>query len=237
MSPVTFDKEINDQIEESVEFFRINQDEFSRLAKTLLGDLSETAQLRDYIHSTKYRVKDPEHLKDKLERKAFEAIKNGKDYDITTNNLYTKIDDLAGVRLLHLYTHQLEPIHAGILDILKEYRYHSVRKPIAYTWDIENKEYFEKLGFKAHLRKSLYTSVHYIIEPNRRTKMRCEVQVRTLAEEIWSEVSHSINYPHETKSLACKEQLKVLARVASGCTRLVDSIYTCFEDYCKSTET
>ena len=49
--------------------------------------------------------------------------------------------------------------------------------------------------------------------------------VRTLAEELWGEVSHTVNYPHKTHSIACNEQLAALARVASGCTRLVDSIF------------
>ena len=237
MSPITLDREIDSQIKESVDFFRKKREQFNHFAKTLLGDLSETGQLQDYIHSTKYRAKDPDHLKDKLERKAVEVIEKGKNFNVTTKNLYTKIEDLAGIRLLHLYTHQLEPIHAGILHVIREHKYRLVGTPEASTWDIENKDYFEKLGFKAILRKSLYTSVHYIIEANRTTKMRCELQVRTLAEELWGEVSHSINYPQETNSLACKEQLKVLARVASGCTRLVDSIFTCHDDHCKSIET
>ena len=43
---------------------------------------------------------------------------------------------------------------------------------------------------------TLYTSVHYVIESNSRTRITCEVQVRTLSEEVWGEVDHKINYPH-----------------------------------------
>ena len=70
----------------------------------------------------------------------------------------------------------------------------------------------------------MYTSVHYVVEPVF-DQIACEIQVRTLAEELWGEVSHTVNYPEETDSIACKEQLAALARVASGCTRLVDSIF------------
>jgi len=42
-----------------------------------------------------------------------------------------------------------------------------------------------------------------------------------MADEIWGEVSHTINYPTPTTIAACLEQLKVLARVTSGCTWLV----------------
>ena len=41
----------------------------------------------------------------------------------------------------------------------------------------------------------------------------CEIQVRTLFEEIWGEIDHTINYPHSTESIACKEQLKVLTKL------------------------
>ena len=50
-------------------------------------------------------------------------------------------------------------------------------------------------------------------------------------EEVWGEVEHSINYPHKIDNLACREQLKVLARVTSSATRLVDSIFLTFEEH------
>jgi hypothetical protein len=50
-------------------------------------------------------------------------------------------------------------------------------------------------------------------------------------EEVWGEVDHQLNYPHETPSLACREQLKVLARVTSSATRLVDAIFLTHEDH------
>lgn len=50
-------------------------------------------------------------------------------------------------------------------------------------------------------------------------------------EEVWGEVDHSINYPHKTESLPCREQIKALARATSSCSRLVDSIFTSFDDY------
>jgi ppGpp synthetase/RelA/SpoT-type nucleotidyltranferase len=55
--------------------------------------------------------------------------------------------------------------------------------------------------------------------------MTAEIQVRTLMEEVWGEVDHTMNYPYPVESLACREQLKVLARVTSSASRLVDSIF------------
>jgi ppGpp synthetase/RelA/SpoT-type nucleotidyltranferase len=53
----------------------------------------------------------------------------------------------------------------------------------------------------------------------------CEIQVRTLMEEVWGEVDHELNYPVQTDVFSSREQLQVLARVTSSATRLVDSIF------------
>ena len=234
MANIKINKPILKKIDKAVQNYSENRDQFKHLAKTVLSNLYETSKLGQYIHSTKFRAKKPDHLRDKLIRKAIEAKQKNKDFDIGTDNLYSKIDDLAGVRLLHLHTIQMTKIHPAILEVLDEHMYRVIGKPTAYTWDIEYKDILENIGLKTVLRKSMYTSVHYIVEANRKTKMRCEIQVRTLMEEVWGEVSHTLNYPQETGVFACKEQLKVLARVASGCTRLVDSIFSCYEDHNRS---
>jgi len=79
----------------------------------------------------------------------------------------------------------------------------------------------------------MYTSVHYVVEANTKTRYTCEIQVRTLMEELWGEVDHTINYPHKTPSIACSEQIRALARLTSGCSRLVDSIFRSHEEYCR----
>lgn len=219
------------QIDRAVVQYTDQRDEFERLANAVHVSFSQDPRLIPLIHSTKVRAKDPEHLRDKLMRKANEAIEKGKKFDISEDNLFTKIEDLAGVRLLHLHTKQVSEIHPAILGVIEEFMYKLIGKPVAYTWDIESYEYFKELGLKAIHRKSMYTSIHYILKANRKTDMRCELQVRTLMEEVWGEVSHTINYPHETKSVACQEQLRVLARIASGCSRLVDSIFTSAEEF------
>ncbi len=78
----------------------------------------------------------------------------------------------------------------------------------------------------------MYSSVHYTVMPNKtKANVRAEIQVRTLSEEIWGEVDHRFNYSHAVDSVACGEQIKVLARVASSCTRLVDSIFASYADW------
>ena len=55
--------------------------------------------------------------------------------------------------------------------------------------------------------------------------------MRTLADEIWGEIDHKLNYPHEHSNIACREQIRVLARVTSSCSRLVDAIVTTNEEW------
>lgn len=232
MAKIALHKKEITQIEKAVGRFVSESERFERFAKTLHDDLTESTELRRYIHFAKYRVKAPGHLRKKLERRALEAKRNGKPFTITEHNVFKRIQDLAGVRILHLHTEQMANINPRILEILDEQRYKLLKGPIANLWDEEHRMYFESLGIKTRPRgDTMYTSVHYVVQANTRSVTTCELQVRTLSEEVWGEVSHKINYPEETDSLACREQLKVLARVTSSCTRLVDAIFKSYADH------
>lgn len=177
------------------------------------------------IHSIKYRLKDKNHLVDKIKRKWDEKG------PINGDNLFEKITDLAGVRILHLYPSQFSVIHEEIINQVKAEEWFFDEDPKAYTWDPEFKLFYEDLNIHCELKHSCYTSVHYLVKPRADSPYRCEIQVRTLFEEIWSEIDHTINYPFPTGSVACKEQLKVLARLASTGTKLADSIFLSHEEF------
>ena len=83
--------------------------------------------------------------------------------------------------------------------------------PVAKTWDDEYREYFAALNIGIESSANMYTSIHYVVQPNSRLEITCEIQVRTLMEEVWGEVDHSINYPVKSDSRSCREQIKVLA--------------------------
>jgi ppGpp synthetase/RelA/SpoT-type nucleotidyltranferase len=191
-----------------------------------LGDaILGSPKLMEHVHSTKGRLKDPDHLEDKLFRKLKEAKGKGKEFRITDKNLLYKINDLAGFRILHLYTEQIVKIDRELRAVLDEYRFQLFETPKARTWDDENRAFFQNAGIRTVKSPKMYTSVHYVVKSNSTTKVTCEIQVRTLAEELWGEVDHTLNYPYECSIPACSEQIKVLARVTSSCSRLVDSIF------------
>ncbi len=197
----------------------------------LLLALNSSAKLSVFIHSIRSRLKDPKHLRGKLERKLKACASAKKVFDVRPENLLVKINDLVGVRILHLHTRQIRHIDAVLREIFEENKYRLVEGPFARTWDDESRQFFNECNIQTQVSPSMYTSVHYVIESVSRTKVTAEIQVRTLSEEVWGEVDHSMNYPNQSDSVPCREQLKVLARVTSSATRLVDSIFLTLEDH------
>lgn len=171
------------------------------------------------VHSIRSRMKDEEHLRVKLQRKA----EKGK--LIQANELLALVTDLAGVRILHLYQAQFTEIHGVIADQIQRGDWCLCEPPVAYTWDPECTQFFEDLSIRTELKLSHYTSIHYTVKPRADSNLACEIQVRTLFEEAWGEIDHEINYPAESQINTCKEQLKVLAKLVGASTRLADSIF------------
>jgi putative GTP pyrophosphokinase len=213
------------RIEELVSHYRANRDVVVRFLKVVLVALRESKALSKHCHSIKSRPKSYDSLHDKLVRKLDDAKEKRKPFAITKENLFQVVTDLAGVRILHIHTRQFAEINKALKDIIKEEKYKLVEKPFARTWDDESRAIFLSHGVRVEPSPSMYTSVHYILESDSRTKVTCEIQVRTLMEEVWGEVDHTFNYPHPSKIVACREQIKALARATSAVTRLVDSIF------------
>jgi putative GTP pyrophosphokinase len=177
------------------------------------------------VHSVKARLKNRDHLREKLNRKwNDEAPINGA-------TIFERVTDLIGIRVLHLYQDQFPQIHKELMNkvnVLNDW--YLPEAPKAYTWDPESKLFFENLGVNVQIKESFYTSVHYLIKPRADSPICCEVQVRTLFEEIWGEVDHGLNYPTPSEILSCREQLRVLAKMVGAGSRLVDSIFRSARD-------
>ncbi len=179
------------------------------------------------IHSIKSRIKNQDHLLEKIERK----LELGR--QINKENFFTEITDLVGLRVLYLYQDQFYIIHTELMREINEIREWCLHEqPKAYTWDPESKNFYESLGITTELKDSYYTSVHYTIKKNNDSnQIRCEIQIRSLFEEIWGEIDHTINYPKKTDSLSCMEQIKVLSKLVATGTRLSDSIFRSYNEH------
>ncbi len=223
--PRRLTKSAQRHIEQTTRHFVDSRHLFEAVAKSLMACLTEDPELAGFIHFVKYRIKEVESLRAKLNRLHI----SGRDV-VDASNLFRRVSDLAGIRVIHLHTDQLIRIHPIILRILNEHQYALAGEAVAYCWDVEYEEFFKGIGIRTEHRPSMYTTVHYDIVANQRTGIACELQVRSLMDEVWGEVSHRVNYPQESPSAACRDQLKVLARLTSGCGRLVDSIFKSHND-------
>lgn len=224
------------EIDALVEHYVANQGPYRRFVSALNGQISDAVdpenehELAGLVHSIKFRLKSEAHLRDKLIRKHFQCEQDRRSFPYTISNLFSEVGDLAGYRILHLHTRQFEKLNAHLLPILEE-SHKIVEGPIAKVWDQETKEYFESIGVETEENKRMYSSVHYLVQPNSKTTLTIELQVRTLADEIWGEIDHKINYPHPHELLACREQIRALARLTSSCSRLVDSVMATHADW------
>jgi putative GTP pyrophosphokinase len=170
------------------------------------------------IHSVKSRMKSEDSIRAKVARKVHDGDL------LAPENIFLQITDFAGVRVLHLFQEQFADIHAAISLHVAQGEWVLHEPPKAYTWDPDAEGYFKNIGLETYLKDSRYTSVHYVVRPRTSSPACCEIQVRTLWEEIWGEIDHTINYPKECKVRACVEQIRVLARLVATGTRLGDSI-------------
>jgi ppGpp synthetase/RelA/SpoT-type nucleotidyltranferase len=224
-------KHIEKDINNLVKYYEENLEKVKSVCNSIFVSLNEHEELKKHCHTLKFRIKSFNSLKHKLERKYFESKIKKKIFNINEKNLFEKITDLAGIRILHLHTSQIENIIPILVSIFRENEFIIKEGPIANTWDIEYRKYYQNLGMRTKSRDSMYTSIHYVLLKNTTMKPRCEIQIRTLIEEAWGEVDHLFNYPDKIESIACQEQIKALARVTSSGTRLIDSIFRSKEEY------
>src|SRR5712692_4152815 len=82
----------------------------------LVMALESSSALKAVIHSMRSRLKDPDHLTDKLARKITDCKKKKVAFEIHPDNLLVKVNDLVGVRLLHLFTRQITDIDAALRE-------------------------------------------------------------------------------------------------------------------------
>ena len=189
-------------------------DDYGQMEKELESAanlVAECLRRLDKVHSIKLRIKEPEHLIEKIIRK---KIKNPL-MNITKDNYSTVITDLIGVRALHLFKEDWKEIHDYIIK----------------TWDLSEKP-------KANVREGDaenlinkftenscdivnhpygYRSVHYLIKvkPFKKTYIG-EIQVRTIFEEGWCEIDHKVRYPYDLNNPILANYLVVFNRLSGS---------------------
>lgn len=157
----------------------------------------------------RYRVKDPEHVIDKVIRKAIDGR------IITKDNFLDEIDDFVGLRILHLFKNNWEEIFK---EVSKEYI--AKETPKAYHRKGDDPDFLkrcEELKLERKEHPAAYRSIHYVaIVPVLSTTFKCEIQIRTVFEDAWSEIDHLVRYPNNTGNELLNSYLMMFNRLA-GC--------------------
>jgi ppGpp synthetase/RelA/SpoT-type nucleotidyltranferase len=156
------------------------------------------------IYLTKYRIKSPESTFLKVKRKRV-SLKEIKDY--------------AGLRILCLFENDILEVHTFILKKLKEKRY-GLEKFKIFNWEDDEKSFVRRVkqSYPHTLidnseKPSKYKSIHYIVKIQQpRHPLYVEIQLRTLLQDVWGELEHSLSYKRGRVHPHIKNSFRLLSR-------------------------
>ena len=178
------------------------------------------------LYSIHSRVKDTEHVIAKIIRKRTENY--NKYHGLNKNNYEKYLTDLIGVRGIILFKEQWKEFHNYIVDEIennpKLYVEDSERdfdedvthcyiaeKPKAHVRSGDKREIYEQISIPVDIVSDrVYRAIHYIVKFE---GVYLEIQIRTLPEESWGEVDHSVRYPYFQKEPILKEYTELLNRL------------------------
>lgn len=210
----------------------------------ILAYLNE--RLSEKVHSIRGRVKDPDHLVEKIIRNM-----NGKPekYDSLSIDNYNKIiTDLIGIRVIILDKRQWRDVHKILLNIFRNESDHYIQnpkdtekffdqyekefqkddislssgyhaeKPVVYITSEDDRQIYIDDNLRVDSSKARYRSIHYII---RYKEVYFEIQVRTLFEEGWLEFDHLIKYPYDRTNRKKQQYADILNSLAVAADNLI----------------
>ncbi|GAB6170208.1 RelA/SpoT domain-containing protein [Clostridium carnis] len=172
------------------------------------------------VHSVKSRVKNSERLIEKIIRKTEDRkSKYGASFEFNNENYKNEINDLIGIRVIHIFKDQWESIHDFITKTW------NVIEITANVRDGDNTKIFNDLGIEVRSRKSGYRSVHYLVEfyPTNQ-KVIAEIQVRTIFEEGYGEIDHRLRYSNSKIPEILESNLLLFNRIAGSADEMASLI-------------
>ena len=184
---------------------------------------------QNIVHSVKSRIKDSERLIEKIVRKT-EDRKNkyGDDFEFNLENYKNEINDLIGIRVIHIFKDQWREIHEFIINTWK------VIEITANVRDGDNITVFNDLNIEVRSKASGYRSVHYLVEfyPTNQ-KVIAEIQVRTIFEEGYGEIDHSLRYSHDKIPEILQSNLLLFNRIVGSADEMASLINNLSKEWCE----
>lgn len=172
------------------------------------------------VHTVKSRIKEPDRLVEKIIRKTKDRReKYGQQFEFNINNYKEEINDLIGIRVIHIFKEQWLDIHEFIMNTWK------VIEITANVRAGDNTKVFDDLDIKVCSRASGYRSVHYLVEfyPTNQ-KVIAEIQVRTIFEEGYGEIDHLLRYSNGPIPELVKSNLLLFNRIIGSADEMASLI-------------
>lgn len=157
----------------------------------------------NYIDHIKTRIKSKESIIKKLEKKG---------YELTYANLIDNISDIAGVRVICNLKSDIK--------VVKKYIEEFPEMKI-----VKEKDYI------THPKESGYSGYHIVLEVpiqinGEESKVKVEVQIRTMAMDFWSSLEHEIKYkPKEKIDTSISKELVRVAKVVNRLDNKMVKLY------------
>jgi putative GTP pyrophosphokinase len=163
------------------------------------------------VHSLRVRIKDSEHLVEKIIRKKLERP----GLIVELDSYEEWVTDLIGIRILHLFKNDWRTIHEFVTRT-----WELQETPIAYVRAGDPEGVIKDLNdakFKVEYHPFGYRSIHYLIKSQPSKCMQLvELQVRTIFEEGWSEIDHTVRYPRQSDDPYLAHVLTIFNRLAGS---------------------
>ena len=175
------------------------------------------------IRMTMTRIKHPEKVVDKIFRKP-DLFPNGLSFE-SLNQMY----DTIGARLITYFYSQL-PLIDRELRSSNMFEISENNPPEAYF----DADILSRLGLshiKQKHKESGYSSIHYTVRlrDSSITELKrpyFEIQVRTLAQELWCELEHLLSYkPEHRTHFSAKRRFQILSREVSAIDEHFNLLY------------
>lgn len=209
-----------DTLEKIYEDYTRRLPEMKKIADRLQDEISKVIDF--HVHSIHNRCKDPEHLIEKIIRKVG-VEKRQKYKNINERNYLRIVRDLISIRILILSKEEWRTVHDFLLKVDEDSRYdmHMAEMPRAYI-RYGDRDIFNYTIHKEYTDKG-YRSQHYIFKYG---NYYFEVQVRTIAEEVYAEFDHYVKYPYRENNHFLKRYTSVVAELLNSVDEIIS---TCFQ--------
>ncbi len=170
------------------------------------------------IHVIYGRAKEPEHVIEKIIRKVGEEDSQ-KYRNIDADNYKEILKDLIGIRIIVVKKEGWEEAHDLICALFDQFYDATPKAYVCYG----DRKIFDEKRIDVNYTIKGYRSQHYIVQYG---TYYAEIQVRTLAEEVYGEFDHRVRYPYFKNN---KFLIRYTNMISRGIAELDDMISTCMQ--------